>query len=271
MPTFSLVMTINDRTAPVLAKVFESIPEGAVDQIVVVFDRTPPALRAWVSDQMTMRGDAWTPVGIEGPPGWLCPVNAWNAGFRAVESEYAICFSSEVIWGPGAIEALKRRLTGQPCVVYGKCRDSGELGPVTNNPKDTLLLCSADAPRPLGFIYGLPTWALRATGGMDPAFMGGYWYDDDDWCMRLWALGLPFVFTDDVEGTHQAHARSTLETPEGLKGIERNHAVMIEKWGTAKPWEVAPKAWAKKPGLTVAVPTDMTLLFKAWEPLCSTT
>lgn len=269
MPTYSLVFTVNDRPTKVLEKAFQSIPEGSFDEIVMVLDRTPDKLKWWLIDYWHTRHERrFIPVTVDGPPGWICPVNAWNEGFKQVTSEYTICFSSEVIFEEGAISTLKKRLSGIPSVVYGKCRDSGEFGPVSNNPSDPSLLCSSAYARPLGFIYGLPTWALRVTGGMNDAFMGGYWYDDDDWCMRLWSVGLPFVFADNVSGIHQAHKREKLETPEGQAGIERNRKLMISLWGVVKPWDASPKLWAEADGVSVAVPRDISLLHAAWGRLC---
>ncbi len=114
----------------------------------------------------------------------------------------------------------------------------------------------------------MPTWALRVTGGMHTGFMDGYWFDDDDWCMRLWSLGLPFVFADDVSGVHQAHTRNVLSTPEGQAGIERNRALMKKIWNSEKPWDATPKLWAKGKGVTVAVPQRAEVLHIAWRNLC---
>lgn len=280
MPTFSLVMTINERPVEVLEKVFASIPPHDVGQLVIVFDRTPKALKEAVTELAYQRGyeefldepaDGYrdlTIVEIEGKPGWVTGIRSWNEGFKAITSEYAICFSSEVIFNPGSFDAMKKRLSGQPCVVYGKCEDSGELGPVTNNPENPMLLCSSAYPRPLGFIYGAPTWALREMNGFDPRFQDGFWYDDDDFCMRLWSLGLPFVFADDVSGIHQAHTRKVLDTPEGQAGIERNKKIMLSKWGCERPWDAASKLWANGEGVTVAVPKNIELLHQNWGKLC---
>lgn len=267
-PSLSAVFTINERPKEVLAKVFASLPEGEADQWVICFDRTPKDLRSWVLDYWRKRDEKRVDeVTLEGEPGWRTGVAGWNAAFNEVRSEVAFCFSSEVIHGPDNLQITRQVLSGAPAVLFGKCRDSGELGGQTDDPEDPLLLCSAARPRPLGFIMALPTWALRVTGGYVPEYEEGYWYADDDFAHSVFRLGLPYIFDDRVHGTHQAHARAKLDTPEGQDGIARNKALFLKRWGELKQWERSKKLWYAREGLTIAIPEDMGGLRQAWERL----
>ncbi|KKK80982.1 hypothetical protein LCGC14_2818040, partial [marine sediment metagenome] len=98
------------------------------------------------------------------------------------------------------------------------------------------LLADSSFPRPLGFICCLPADKVKEIGGFDETFMNGFWYDDDDFFLRLWGTGLDFTFTDDIHGVHQHHERPDLATPEGQAKIKINLEYFRKKHGTSHPW-----------------------------------
>ena len=78
--------------------------------------------------------------------------------------------------------------------------------------------------------------------------MKGYWFDDNDFFLRLWQTGLDFVFDDSVAGIHLHHERPGLQTPEGQAGIQRNAAHMLAKHGVLHPWANLPRISGYVPG-----------------------
>jgi hypothetical protein len=264
------VFTINERPKEVLSNVFDSLPIEDADEWVICFDRTPADLKRWVIKEWSERERRGVTEFIhrEGEPGWRTGVAGWNAAWDAVSMETAFCFSSEVIHQPDNIKICKELLSGPPVIVFGQCRDSGELGPQTQNPDDPNLLCGSTHPRPLGFIMALPTWVLRVTGGYLPEYEEGYWYADDDFAITTFRMGLPFVFDDRISGIHQAHPRAKLETPEGQAGIEKNKALYLSRWPELRLWDVSTeKRWYTRKGYTVCIPTNLSGLTDSWRTL----
>lgn len=246
-PSLSVVLTLNDRDVTVMSRVFGSLREQPFDQLVVVLDRAPQHVVAFV-DAYARADERTDVVSIEGPPGWRSPVKAWNAGFGRVMSELTYMLSSETIQGADNIKLAKELLADRPAVLFGKaecdCGPEGKEVTWGDGAPGNLLVDSAH-PRPLGFVCAMPTWVLRATGGFDEAFAEGLWYDDDDLFRRVWDVLPLFVFDDRVTGVHQHHERPVLATPEGQAATERNLGVIVRKWGTASPFQLV-KAQAEK-------------------------
>ena len=84
--------------------------------------------------------------------------------------------------------------------------------------------------------------------------MAGYWYDDDDFFLRLWKTGLDFAFVDEIHGTHLDHPRNELETAVGQAGIRKNAATMFKKHGTTNPWPTLQKITNYGTGITTFRP-----------------
>ena len=236
LPKMTVIFTLNKRTEDEMSKVFESFYGQDYDQMIIVLDRPEPGVANyatnWWADSASKVKPIFVPV--EGPPGWLGPARAWNAGFKHIEHELTYCISSEVIQSPGNCARAKKHLSGPPLVVFGRATDDGPM-PVVNSP-DPNVLCSAKMMRPLGFIMALPTWIFRAINGFDEKFMEGYWYDDDDLTYRMWRLGVPYLFDDEIVGVHQHHDRPDLSTPRGQEMIKKNSDYIKSRWGSEHPW-----------------------------------
>ena len=247
-PTISVCLTIYDRTPEVLTKVFDSLDHQAHDQLVVVLDRSPRKVNDWVRDYL-FKDDRAEIVEIAGDPGWRGPAVAWNTAFARVKSELVYCLSSETIQAPCNVSKARDLLQGKPSILFGKA----ECGPVCpgevawNDGTPGSLLCDSQHPRPLGFIWAGPMWAVRAMGGYDEGFMAGFWYDDNAFFYEAWKLGLPFLFTDDIYGLHQHHERAELNED----GIRRNLDYLCEKYGSLAATAINPssvehgKGWCK--------------------------
>ena len=252
--------TINNRTHEVLAEVFDSMIDQEHDEFVIVLDRT--------SDEITQFcHDYWKPtpdrnkvkfVEIEGPPGWLSPVNAWNTGFNSIQADTGdqalYCFSSETVQAPGNIARAKELLLHNEAAIHGKAECScGPEGTEVNwgGTAPGNLLSDSEHPRPLGFIWAAPIENIQAMDGYDREFSKGFWYDDADFFLRLWKTGLNFLFDDQIHGTHLHHDRPDLETPKGQAGIQLNHDYMMRKHGLTNPWGNLLRIEDKKPGQTI--------------------
>ena len=239
----SACITINDRDVSVLDTVFDSMRAQTHDEFIIVLDRTPAPLadycrRWWRDDERTRF------VEVKGAQGWRSPVKAWNAGYAAVTGDLLYCFSSETVQAPGNVEKARAILASEPkSVVFGKAECScGPWGQEVNwnGTAPGNLLCSAEHPRPLGFIWAAPMAPVREIGGWDEEFDRGLWYDETDFFFQLWRTGLDFIFADSIGGTHLHHERPVLATAEGAAATHLNAAYLLRKYGTLAP--LAPSA-----------------------------
>jgi hypothetical protein len=256
------VQTINNRTYDVCKAVSDSfrLPGNQPDSMVIVLDRPTKeiengAYKAYHDMPFKVVFiEAEETTGKKFPHkdnSWKGPAKAWNRAFqqRATESDLLYCFSSEVVQDEGNIlKAKTLALTGE-AAIFGSCHNSITKQLVIGD--DTGLLVSSKMARPLGFIACIPTAKVRQIQGFDQEFMKGFWYDDDDFYLRLWQTGIPFVFYDSIHGIHLDHERPTLETTEGQKGIAINRAYMFQKHGTINPWPNLPRYEYRKEGKTI--------------------
>lgn len=230
----SLILTINNRTEDACRAVADSflLSGNLPDQVVMVLDRAEPEVALRATEQFAKIPCPITAPEIEGPPGWLCPARAWNAGFKAATGDLFYCISSEVVQDAGNVERVKNILAahGRPAALFGACHNSEKTQIVVG--AEPGLLVSSVMPRPLGFIVAMPAKNVRQIGGFDEAFMGGFWFDDDSFFYELWQTGLDFIFDDSVHGVHQHHERASLTQ----EGIQKNAAVMMKKYGRTSLW-----------------------------------
>ena len=249
LPRITLAMTIAERDPDVLRRVLQAAERQHADQMVIAFDGTPPALQKQCHDWAFYHA-----VNIVRKPGWICSARAWNMAFGAVDTELTFVISSDVVLNPGAVQLAREALATDPHVLYGKCEES-DREKAAVDPNTYVTLCSSEKPRPLGFIMALPTWALRKTGGYDEGLMDGFWFEDDDFTMRLWQTGLPFVFSDHISGYHQTHERTFLTDAK----IQVNRDYMLKKWGHEHPLhEQTIHQYEHGPGLTLWTHTPLS-------------
>ena len=247
-PTLAVCLTIYEREEAVLRKMFDSLLPQKFDQLVVVLDRSSAKTDNFVRSYL-FKEDRAEIVSIAGKPGWLCPARAWNEAFSRVRTELVYCFSSETVQREGNVAHAAEQLAGVPAILFGKAECGpecpGEVKWTDGAPGS--LLCDSKHPRPLGFIWAGPMWAIRAIRGYDENFMRGHWYDDDDFFYRVWSLGIPFVFTDDIYGLHLHHERGELNED----SIRRNLDYYIEKYGKLGATAITPSKTDREPGKTV--------------------
>ena len=251
----SACLTIHNRTPEVSKLVAESLrlPGNQPDELLIVLDRPTDEARQGVEEFYRPLPFPVRTVEIKGEPGWGSPVPAWNKAFGSVSGDHLYAFSSETVQAAGNLDKARSLVEEGPVVVFGKAECScGPMGQEVNwgGQAPGNLLVDAAHPRPLGFLWAAPVTNVRQIGGMDKAFIDGFFYDDDDFFIRLWRTGLDFVFTDDISGIHLHHERPVLASPEGMAGIERNRAYMLGKHGTLQPWAGALRLTESRPGRT---------------------
>jgi len=232
----SLILTVNNRTPEVSKAVADSLRlEGnQPDELVVVLDRPTREVEkgAMEAYSTVVTGHKLKFAFVPGPAGWLGPARAWNHGFRTATGDYLYLISSEVVQDAGNLRKAREYCENHPnMALFGACHNSKLTQEVQGFAPG--LLADSSFPRPLGFICCLPADKVKEIGGFDETFMNGFWYDDDDFFLRLWGTGLDFTFTDDIHGVHQHHERPDLATPEGQAKIKINQDCFQKKHGNS--------------------------------------
>ena len=249
----SLILTVNNRTPEVSKQVADSLKCAGnhPDELIVVIDRaTDEARKGAVAAYAAVEGQFPVRfVYLDGEPGWKGPAAAWNAGFQAATGDLFYCISSETVQDAGNVEKARKICGKMDTAVFGACHNSEKTDLVVG--AEPGLLVSSKMPRPLGFITCFPAKNCLDIGGFDENFMKGYWYDDDDFFLRMWRTGLDFVFDDSIHGTHLDHERPDLATPDGQAGIRVNEMYMLRKHGTAQPWSNLLRTEKRSEGKTV--------------------
>jgi len=84
-------------------------------------------------------------------------------------------------------------------------------------------------------------------GGLDAAFSPGY-FEDLDYCVRLWRAGRRVVYLPDASILHYENASSTCRT-DVLQLYRRNHVLFTYKHADWLPWQrpaaTTPPLWAR--------------------------
>lgn len=247
--TLSIILTINNRSPEVSKRVSDSLrlPGNQPDELIVVLDRaTKDAHEGAMVYSDVLDGFSVRYVGIDGDPGWRGPATAWNHGFAAATSDLYYCISSEVVQDEGNVDKARELCDQGQTVAFGACHNSEPVNLVVG--AEPGLLVSSLMPRPLGFICCMPADKVMEIKGFDEEFMKGFWYDDDDFFLRMWRSGVDFLFDDSIHGTHIHHERPDLQTQVGKKGIQTNADYMLSKHGTLTPWNNLLRVEHRTPG-----------------------
>lgn len=237
----SLVLTVNNRPPEVSKQVADSfkLDGNEVDEAVIVLDRPTEEAKAGALEAYADLGCHTKFAEVLGPPGWKGPATAWNMGFHSAEGDLLYCISSEVVQDPENVRKAREICKDGNTVVFGACHNSTPENLVVG--AEPGLLVSSKMPRPLGFIVCMPSEKVSEIRGFDEKFMDGFWYDDDDFFLRLWRSGVNFVFDDSIHGVHLHHERPVLNTHIGHEGINRNREYMLSKHGMIHPWQNLPR------------------------------
>jgi hypothetical protein len=266
----SVIQTINNRTEEVCKAVSDSfrLPGNQPDEMIIVMDRPAREIQAGahrayskmpfpvIFTQVPHNPE----IQFELPGGgarpntdfsWKGPARAWNVGFQKATGDLFYCISSEVVQDEGNVlraKALGLAYEGE-AAIFGACHNSTPENLVVG--AEPGLLVSSKMTRPLGFIACIPAIKIREIEGFDEEFMKGFWYDDDDFYLRLWQSGVDFIFDDSIHGIHLDHPRPVLDTQKGMDGIATNRTYMQQKHNTINPWPTLPRSEQRKEGQTI--------------------
>ena len=186
--------------------------------------------------------------------------NAENLGFGAAcnqglqagaarRADLLVILNNDIVVTPGWARTLHRHLRADPTI--------GLIGPVTNNignearietayrdlvamqQEQAMLTGKAagqtfDIPVLAFFCVAIPIDVYEQVGGLDTNFGTGF-FEDDDYCQRVRALGRRIVCAEDVFVHHELSASfDKIDQGERRQLFERNKAYYESKWG---PWQ----------------------------------
>lgn len=173
-----------------------------------------------------------------------------NQGLDVATGDYLVLLNNDTYVTPGWVRTLVHHLKNDTKI--------GLIGPVTNNigneakidishsDMDEMLAKSASyTRRHIGQVYPLRTAAFfcammpRATyekvGRLDESFGQGF-FEDDDYCRRIEAIGLRIVCAEDVFVHHHLSASfDSLKQQERQKLFDKNRTIYEAKWGAWTP------------------------------------
>jgi GT2 family glycosyltransferase/glycosyltransferase involved in cell wall biosynthesis len=206
-------------------------------------DDTPQRLQAWAEQDPQRRKIVLNQDNRGFGP-------AVNQGLAMAAGDYLIILNNDIIVGPGWARGLRRHLEADPQL--------GILCPVTNNiGNEAQVALRGHSPAevfesarhynlgkvgkllPLSiaafFCVMIPRRVYAQLGGLDEQFVPGF-FEDDDYCLRIKALGLTIGCAEDVFVYHELSASFDKVGVARRQAIfERNKALFEKKWGTWQP------------------------------------
>lgn len=173
-----------------------------------------------------------------------------NAGIRASTGEVVVLLNNDTYVTPGWLSGLVGHLRRNPAL--------GIVGPVTNNIGNEARIdvsygdmqqmrtvtrrWTARHPRMLTasrvvafFCCAIPRDVIEKVGLLDEAFGQGF-FEDDDYCQRIQAIGREVAIADDIFVHHHLSASFSLLREERRRELfECNRAIYERKWGRWTP------------------------------------
>lgn len=221
-----------------LASVEATVPEGA--GVVIIDDCSPDAeignvLRSW---------------GARGISGWRIYRNESNLGFVGTAnrgmglcSEDIVLLNSDTVVTPGWLEGLQRCLASDPSIATATpWTNNGEIASLPEfcraNPVPPVLSEVAeiiagsgqpeypDLPTAVGFCMAITRKAIDRAGPFDADLFGKGYGEENDFSMRVAALGMRNVLCDDV---YVAHVGGCSFGPTGLKPGEESMRRLLSR------------------------------------------
>ena len=255
-PTVSVVV-ISYNQWPLTERCLQSLlmhSERNSTEIVVVDnasqDNTPSQLQAWAAQDPEHRR-----IVLNADNKGFGP--AVNQGLALAQGEYLAVLNNDIVVSPGWARGLRRHLQTRPQL--------GMLCPITNNIGNEAQVALAGSTVPEVF-QSAQAYTLRKTGQflplhvcaffcvmmhrktyeavgpMDEQFVPGF-FEDDDYCLRIKALGLELGCAEDVFVYHELSASfDKLKSAHRQEIFERNKALFEKKWGPWKPHVYRPES-----------------------------
>ena len=255
-PTVSVVV-ISYNQWPLTERCLQSLvmhSERNSTDIVVVDnasqDDTPSQLQAWAALDPEHRR-----VVLNADNKGFGP--AVNQGLALAQGEYLAVLNNDIVVSPGWARGLRRHLQTRPqlgmlCPITNNIGNEAQVALAGHSVSDVFESAQAYTLRKTGQFLPLHVCAFfcvmmhrrtyETVGPMDEQFVPGF-FEDDDYCLRIKALGLELGCAEDVFVYHELSASfDKLKAAHRQEIFERNKALFEKKWGTWKPHAYRPES-----------------------------
>ncbi len=190
-PTVSVVMTTYKRDRQLWRSLLSV--HGA-DEIIVVDDANDPATERLCRDMAT-----YIPrLGRPDVP-YSNPAVPINIGLSAAKGDIVVLQNAECEHLSDVTEQFRI------CVREGVC-SFAKVASLRQDGSFDSWYCSPETQRPYFFCGAMLRKHFLELGGMDEAFVGPG-YEDDDFAARMQKAGIRFDFSDTIRVNHQWHER----------------------------------------------------------------
>lgn len=226
---------------------------GALEVIVVdnaSSDDSPQSLQAWAEQDPARRKVLLNPENRGFGP-------AVNQGLALARGQYLVILNNDTMVSQGWLRGLRRHIEVNPqlgivCPITNNIGNEAQVALKGETPADVFAssrhytLGRAGRLLPLSiaafFCVMIPRRVYEAVGGLDEQFVPGF-FEDDDYCLRIKALGLSVGCAEDVFVYHELSASFDKLSVERRQAVfERNKALFEKKWGSWQPHVYRPES-----------------------------
>jgi len=271
VPTVSIVIPCHNGlayTAACLATLRETLPNWFRGEIVVVDDASSDGTADFLA-RLKRVDDRIKVVRNRKNGGFLA---ACNAGAKAARGDYLLFLNNDTVLLPGWLTPLLAIFSEHPDAGVaggkllfedGRLQEAGALVfSDASAAKIGYFDPDVDSPlyeyvREVDYVSGAflmtPREVFKEIGGFDRRYGFGY-YDDDDYCLAVRALGRGVYYQPESVIVHVEGASAGTDVAEGLKQYQiANQKLFAEKWT---------KELAKKPDRLDPSPLDWRTTFE---------
>ena len=236
-----------------LRSIHDHSDTGALEVIVVdnaSSDDSPQSLQDWAAQDPVRRKVV---MNLEnrgfGP--------AVNQGLAQARGQYLVILNNDTMVSQGWLRGLRRHIEVNPqlgivCPITNNIGNEAQVALKGQTPAEVFAssrhytLGHAGRLLPLSiaafFCVMIPRHVYEAVGGLDEQFVPGF-FEDDDYCLRVKALGLTVGCAEDVFVYHELSASFDKLSVERRHAVfERNKALFEKKWGTWQPHVYRPES-----------------------------
>jgi GT2 family glycosyltransferase len=213
-------------------------------------DVTPAQLQAWAAQDPGHRR-----IVLNAENRGFGP--AVNQGLAMAKGEYLAVLNNDIIVSPGWARGMRRHLQTRPslgmlCSITNNIGNEAQVALAGSTVAEVFQSAQAYTLRKVGQFLPLQVCAFfcvmmhrktyQAVGPMDEQFVPGF-FEDDDYCLRIKALGLEVGCAEDVFVYHELSASfDKLKSAHRQEIFERNKALFEKKWGAWKPHAYRPES-----------------------------